>query len=228
MDGGNKKIMLDKYTYKWTIDDILEPNSAFWKKMYNDIKARPVNGLETIEKDMWYEKIAEFLDYFKKPQQETKYTEQFYDEDLSDISETENVLINALWSLINDNDKEILFHNDIEYFNDWIDSCPTPLLDEYIKRLSAGQALIENTSKSVNKKVGDNIKNTIGSSNSPSLCNVTISGGKLILCSTNHDTLKKLKNIMVRQGNRLQAYKEEKTLNNKTIHSYIFEVKGTN
>ena len=219
-----KKFMLDKYTYKWTIDDILEPNSPFWKKMYNDIKARPENGLETIEKDMWYEKISEFLDYFKQPKKETDYAENIYD----DIADTDSVLINVLWDLINENDKEILFHNDIEYFNDWIDSCPTPLLDEYVRRLSAGQALIENTSKSVNKKVGNNIKNTIGSSINQSLCNVTISGGKLILCSTNHDTLKKLKNIMVKQGNKLQAYKEEKTLNNKTLHSYIFDVKGNN
>ena len=215
--------MIDKYTYKWTIDDILEPNSAFWKKMYNDIKSRPESGLETIEKDMWYEKIAEFLDYFKKPQQSTDY-EKLYD----DVEETDNVLINALWGLINDSDKDILFHDDIEYFNDWIDSCPTPLLDEYVRRLSAGQPLVENTSKNANKKIGDHIKNTIGNSTTPSLCNVTISDGKLILTSTNHDTLKKLKNIMVNQGNRLQAYKEEKTLNNKTIHSYIFDVKSTN
>lgn len=230
MDGGNNKIMLDKYTYSWTIDDVLQPNSAFWKKMYSDIKSRPETGMETIEKGMWYEKISEFLDYFKtKP----KSAGKILSEDdillgsLEDIGDTEHVLINALWGLINETDKETLFHNDIEYFNDWIDSCPSPLLDEYVRRLSAGEGLLE-VPKTANKMVNDNIRNTINNSNSPSSCNVTISGGKLILCSTNHITLKKLKNIMVKQGNKLQAYKEEKTIGNKIIHSYIFEVKSTN
>ena len=58
--------MMDKYTYRWTIDDVLDPNSAFWKKMYSDIKEKPETGLESIERDMWKDRIGEFLAYFKQ------------------------------------------------------------------------------------------------------------------------------------------------------------------
>ena len=70
------------------------------------------------------------------------------------------------------------------------------------------------------------MKSIVDSSISTSqLCNVKISNGKLILYSTNHNVLKKFRNIMVESGNKLQAYKEEKNSNNLTVHSYIFEIK---
>ena len=52
--------MMDKYTYRWTIDDVLDPNSAFWKKMYSDIKEKPETGLESIERDMWKDSVKDF------------------------------------------------------------------------------------------------------------------------------------------------------------------------
>ena len=208
--------MLDKYTYKWTIDDVLDPNSAFWKKMYSDIKDRPETGLETIERDMRKERISEFLDYFKNQSKPEKDL-------LNNIKDTEFVIVDVLWGLVSKEDKEVLFHDDIEYFNDWIDSCPPPLLDEYIKRISRGESLI--SGKTVNKEDDNIIRNTIKKSTSPQSCNVTISDGKLILCSTNHEALKKFKSVMVKLGNKVQAYTVKRNDKNEEIHSYIFEMK---
>ena len=207
---------MDKYTYRWTIDDVLDPNSAFWKKMYSDIKEKPETGLESIERDMWKDRIGEFLAYFK--QNSIKETE-----DVKSIKDTEFLIVDVLWGLVSEEDKEILFHDDVEYFNDWIDTCPPPLLDEYIKRISKGESLIG--SKSTNKRYDKIIKNTIEASNSPQSCNVTISDGKLILCSTNHEALKKFKTVMVKLGNKVQAYTIKRNDKDEEVHSYIFEMK---
>ena len=208
--------MMDNYTYRWTIDDVLDPNSAFWKKMYADIKDKPETGLEAIERDMWKERIGEFLAYFKKYSNKEPA-------DVKSIKDTEFLIVDVLWGLVSEEDKEILFHNDVEYFNYWIDTCPPPLLDEYIKRISKGESLIN--SKSTNKNVNKIIKSTIENSSSPQSCNVTISDGKLILCSTNHEALKKFKTVMVKLGNKVQAYTIKKNDKNEEVHSYIFEMK---
>ena len=184
--------------------------------MYSDIKEKPETGLESIERDMWKDRIGEFLAYFK--QNSIKETE-----DVKSIKDTEFLIVDVLWGLVSEEDKEILFHDDVEYFNDWIDTCPPPLLDEYIKRISKGESLIG--SKSTNKRYDKIIKNTIEASNSPQSCNVTISDGKLILCSTNHEALKKFKTVMVKLGNKVQAYTIKRNDKDEEVHSYIFEMK---
>ena len=138
------------------------------------------------------------------------------------IQDQELVIVEVLWSLVNAIDKELLFHNDIEYFTDFIDTCPQPLLDSYIARLSSGEGLIGNLLTERDARMKSIVDSSISTSQ---LCNVKISNGKLILYYTNHNVLKKFRNIMVESGNKLQAYKEEKNSNNLTVHSYIFEIK---
>jgi len=98
--------MMDKYTYRWTIDDVLDPNSAFWKKMYSDIKEKPETGLESIERDMWKDRIGEFLAYFK--QNSIKETE-----DVKSIKDTEFLIVDVLWGLVSEEDKDKLEANKI-------------------------------------------------------------------------------------------------------------------
>lgn len=207
--------MMDKFTYQWKIDDVLNPVSAFWKKIYNDMKERPETGYEEIEQSMFKEKMEEFIQGFKikKLKKSKKFTP---------IQDQELVIVEVLWSLVNAIDKELLFHNDIEYFTDFIDTCPQPLLDSYIARLSSGEGLIGNLLTERDARMKSIVDSSISTSQ---LCNVKISNGKLILYSTNHNVLKKFRNIMVESGNKLQAYKEEKNSNNLTVHSYIFEIK---
>tara|TARA_B100000287_G_C20420908_1_gene697461 strand:- start:218 stop:805 length:588 start_codon:yes stop_codon:yes gene_type:complete len=189
--------------------------SAFWKKIYNDMKERPETGYEEIEQSMFKEKMEEFIQGFKikKLKKSKKFTP---------IQDQELVIVEVLWSLVNAIDKELLFHNDIEYFTDFIDTCPQPLLDSYIARLSSGEGLIGNLLTERDARMKSIVDSSISTSQ---LCNVKISNGKLILYSTNHNVLKKFRNIMVESGNKLQAYKEEKNSNNLTVHSYIFEIK---
>ena len=207
--------MMDKFTYQWKIDDVLNPVSAFWKKIYSDMKERPETGYEEIEQSMFKEKMEEFIQGFKvkKLKKSKKFTP---------IQDQELVIVEVLWSLVNAVDKELLFHNDIEYFTDFIDTCPQPLLDSYIARLSSGEGLIGNLLTERDARMKSIVDSSIPTSQ---LCNIKISKGKLILYSTNHNVLKKFRNIMVESGNKLQAYKEEKNSNNLTVHSYIFEIK---
>jgi hypothetical protein len=207
--------MIEKSSYQWKIDDVLNPISSFWKKIYSDMKERPETGYEDIEQSMFKEKIEEFIQGFKI--KNSKRSEKF-----NPIQDPELVIVDVLWSLINAVDKELLFHNDIEYFNDFIDTCPQPLLDSYIARLSSGESLIQNIMNERDIRMKSIVDASISTNQ---LCNVKISNGKLILYSTNHNILKKFRNIMVESGNRLQAYKEETNSNNLTVHSYIFEIK---
>jgi len=219
--------MIKNDSYLFTIDDIFDPNSRFWKKIYKDMGAHIGDiadySLQEIEKEIFMRKILDFVENFKTISGK-KSSNKIVDE----IEEAELVITEVLWTLVNESDREILFHNDVEYFNDWIDTCPQPLLDAYINRLAAGESLVQLTRDNKSKKI-DKIKDAINiSNNTLNACNVSITNGKLTICSTNHDILKKFTKILVNSGNRVCSYKEEKTDTNLTVHSYIFETKKNN
>jgi hypothetical protein len=127
---------------------------------------------------------------------------------------------NALWSLINDDDKHVLFENDIEYFSDWVDSCPRELLDIYIKALSKGESLND-----VSKTEYDLTQIIRYANVQEDMCNVSVFEGNLILCSTNKELLDKFKIVMVESGNKLRYYRTDKNKDDLTLHTYIFEVR---
>jgi len=208
---------IKNHTYRWTIDQVLNPQSKFWDKMLLDIEmyldTLETEDLEALGTEPFTSKISDFISFFKTKAYQKQITEE--------IERAENVVTNVLWNLIKPIDKKILFDNDILYFSDWIDSCPRELLDIYITALSKGDSL-NTTEDAKDFSIYDIIKNANVSAEK---CNVSIHKGKLILCSTNKDLLDKFKIVMLDSGNRLNEYREDIGPNNSTIHAYIFEIK---
>ena len=206
-----------KNTASWTIDQVLDPNSKFWDNMLGDmdiyLSTLDSEAIETLGSEPFHSRIADFITFFKSKAEQNQMVQ--------DIEKVENVVTGTLWTLISEEDKLILFDNDIEYFSDWIDSCPRELLDIYITALSKGDSL--------NKipKTELDLTGVIQKSNvSHDMCNVSVFNGKLILCSSNKNLLDNFKRVMLESGNTLQDYRTDKSSDNKiTIHSYIFEIK---
>jgi hypothetical protein len=209
----------------WTVDDVFNPKSEFWKKMYGDVDSYFNNmdktEIDTIHKRAFQDRISDFVDYFKSLSKTDK------PKVVREIEQSEEIVSEVLWNLVGKNDREILFHNDIDYFNDFIDTCPDPLLEVYINKLASGESLLnyavrEHLKPAKEKKKpeeSNNIKNT------PTPVTVQVIDGKLVISSTNLKALKKFSKIMIENGNRVEAYKEETPEYSKTIYSYIFTIK---
>jgi len=221
--GGGKKIIMKKYdSYRWNIDDVLDPKSGFWKHVCKDIKGYFYSLEDDEREDLNIEpfsnRITKFIECFDNLSSKNKKLVH------DDIVETESLITEVLWDLVHLQDKEILFHNNIEYFSDWIDTCPQVLLDMYIHKLSKGEKLTNHIPKKKpiqSRTIHEAIRKSIFNNNS---CNVSIFNGKLILSSTNHDILKKFKKIIIKSGNIEYEYREDKTETDTTIHAYIFEM----
>tara|TARA_Y100001938_G_C7930928_1_gene349292 strand:+ start:37 stop:681 length:645 start_codon:yes stop_codon:yes gene_type:complete len=200
----------------WSIDQVLNPDSKFWDKMLEDMEmylSTLDNGaISKLGREPFQSRISDFITFFKDKAQQQQIVEE--------IEKAEDVVTNALWSLINDDDKHVLFENDIEYFSDWVDSCPRELLDIYIKALSRGESLNEIS------KTDYDLSEIIRHANvREDMCNVSVFDGNLILCSTNKELLDKFKIVMVESGNKLREYRSDKNKDDLTLHTYIFEVK---
>lgn len=222
MGGGISNIMLNKQSHLYTIDDVFDPKSKFWKKIYHDMKSHTEDissGTFDLGAESYKDRIADFIDYFKSASKgDSKQI-------LKDIENTEEIVVDVLWNLLSSTDKELLFHNNIEYFEDWMDTCPQPLLDIYINKLAKGESLTN--LKIVGKINEPKLKEKVNNIPKPEGCKVKISNGKLILCSTDHTNLKKITKIMINHGNLVEAYKEELLETDLTMHSYIFQIKKT-
>ena len=209
----------------WTVDDVFNPKSEFWKKMYGDVDSYFNNmdktEIDTIHKRAFQDRISDFVDYFKSLSNTDK------PKVVKEIEQSEEIVTEVLWNLVGKNDREILFHNDIDYFNDFIDTCPDPLLEVYINKLASGESLL-NYAVREHLKSGKEKKSTEKSNNikkTPTPVTVQVIDGKMVISSTNLKALKKFSKILIENGNRVEAYKEETPEYSKTIYSYIFAIK---
>ena len=221
----NKEIMTSKL---WTVDDVFNPKSEFWKKMYGDVDSyfnnMDIQEIDTIHKTAFEDRITDFVDYFKSLHSTNK------PKVVREIEESEEIVSEVLWNLVGKVDREILFHNDIEYFNDFIDTCPDPLLEVYINKLAAGESLLNYSLKKilpdpVENKIEKPKKLNIQDIKAGTPVTVEVIDGKLVISSTNLAALKKFTKIMLDNGNKVVAYKEETPEIDKTIYSYIFAIK---
>ena len=202
----------------WTVDDVFNPKSEFWKKMYGDVDSyfnkMETTEIDTIHKRAFQDRISDFVDYFKSLSKTDK------PKVVREIDHPEEIVSEVLWNLVGKTDREILFHNDIDYFNDFIDTCPDPLLEVYINKLASGESLLNYTIKE--RKKPEEPKKTNKKSTPVT---VQVVDGKLVISSINLTALKKFTKIMIENGNRVEAYKEETPEHSKTIYSYIFAIK---
>jgi len=213
---------------QWNIDEVLDPKSKFWDKIYLDVElyldSLEDSEIEELGKDAFTSRIQDFLAYFKtlspKNQKEIAI----------EINKTDEVIVDVLWNLIGEKDKEILFHNNIHYFNDWLDTCPQPMLDKYVNKLAKGESLtggfLYKSSKPIHHKLEPKtIKDIINSSKFfHESCNVDIINGRIVLCSTNTKLLSNFKDVMLSSGNKLYERRTDRADSGIIVYSYVFEM----
>jgi hypothetical protein len=194
--GGIKIIMGIGKRHLWKIDDVLDHTSNFWDNIEDDMQTY-VDSLTEIEVDsISTEKFkTDFTEYFNSIANRTLYKE---------IKDAEDIVTRVLWNLLGKEDKEDLFHGDIDFFNDWIDNCPKDLLDKYVGRLSKGESIRESIEESLN--YSDYFK---AANLSPTSVNVSSSFGMLSLCSTNKDVLDNIQKLFEINGNELKSKSED-------------------
>ena len=180
----------------WKIDDVLDPISNFWENIEEDMSSYVESLTELEAKSISTEKFkSDFTEYFNNIANRSLYKE---------IKEAEDIVTKVLWNLLTKEDKEDLFHDDIDFFNDWIDRCPKDLLDKYVKHLSKGESIRDSIDKSLN--YGDYFD---AANISPTAVNVSSKWGTLSICSTDKNILDKLKDLFESNGNKLISKSED-------------------
>ena len=182
--------------HMWKIDDVLDHTSNFWDNIEEDMQTY-VESLTDIEvNSISTEKFkTDFTEYFNNIANRTLYKE---------IKDAEDIVTRVLWNLLGKEDKEDLFHGDIDFFNDWMDNCPKDLLDKYVERLSKGESIRESIEESLN--YSDYFK---AANLSPTSVNVSSSFGMLSLCSTNKGVLDNITKLFETNGNELKSKSED-------------------
>jgi len=203
------KIMgLDK-RHTWKIDEVLYPSSLFWDNIEEDMGSYLKSLSEKEIKSISTERFkSDFNEYFNNIANRTLYKE---------IKEAEEIVTKVLWSQLTSEDKHDIFHDDVEFFSDWIDNCPKDLLNDYVKLLGEGKSLKDSIEKSLN--YGDFFD---AANLSPLAVNVNIKKGRLSLCSTSKSSLDKIKEMFEKQGHKLTAYSEETIDDDLTLYSCHF------
>jgi len=209
----------------WTIDEVLDPSSKFWDKILVDIELY-INSLEPDEleelgKSPFTDRISDFLDYFKSLSPKNKFKVH------KNIEKTENLVVDVLWGMISKKDKSFIFKNSVEYFSDWIDTCPPELLDVYINKLANGDSLSISSDDIVLEQTDEpaSILDIINTSIvTEEACNVSIFDGKIIISSMKKQILLKFKDLMISSGNIFKEYRSDRIDSGILMHSYIFEI----
>jgi len=180
----------------WKIDEVLDPTSNFWENIEEDMESYIDSLSEEQVKSISAEKFkVDFTEYFNNIANRTLYKE---------IKDAEDIVTKVLWSQLTSEDKEDVFHNDVGFFSDWIDSCPKDLLGTYVKMLGEGKSL------------KDAIETSLNYSDFFDAANI---------CSTSKEPLDKLKKVLEASNHKLISESEEPIEPNLTLYTYHFLIK---
>ena len=200
----------------WKIDDVLNHASDFWDNIEEDMEAY-IESLSELEvKSASTDKFkSDFTEYFNNIANRTLY---------KGIKDAEDIVTTVLWGLLQPEDKEDLFHGDVDFFNDWIDNCPNELLDSYVNKLSKGESLKDSIEKSLHYSDYFDAANI-----SPTAINVSSKFGTLALCSTNKTSLDSVKDLFEKNGNKFLSSSKATVdvIDGEEIilHTYHFSIK---
>jgi hypothetical protein len=196
----------------WKIDEVLDHTSDFWDNIEEDMEAYIESLSESQVKSISTEKFkVDFTEYFNNIANRTLYKE---------INEAEKIVTKVLWSQLSSEDKSDIFHGDIDFFGDWIDSCPKELLNVYVKMLGEGKSL-----KSAIEKTLDYSDFFDAANLSPESINVSSKKNRLSICSTSKEPLNKLRDILESTGNKMISSTEEPIDPDLILYTYHFLIK---
>ena len=196
----------------WKIDEVLDHTSDFWDNIEEDMEAYIESLSEAQVKSISTEKFkVDFTEYFNNIANRTLYKE---------IGEAEKIVTKVLWSQLTSEDKKDIFHDDVGFFSDWIDSCPKELLHSYVKLLGEGKSLKGAIEESLNYSDFFEAANL-----SPNSINVSFKKNRLSICSTSREPLDKLEKILKASGHTIITKAEESIDPDLILYTYHFLIK---
>jgi len=143
------------------------------------------------------------------------------------IDESNRVIISMIWDLIDRQDKEELFNNNLRQFSNWFTGLNVSDVDFYMTRIMSKQRLMpaEFSSTEPNvlteEEVADVLKKVYDSIDDD-LIRATSINGLLCISCTSEVRLKKAKTHLVRHGSILRDYRKKANSTGRIIYTYIF------
>ena len=198
--------------HMWKIDEVLDHTSDFWEGIEEDMEDYIESLTEAQVKSISTERFKnDFTEYFNNIANRTLYKE---------IKEAEKIVTKVLWSQLTSEDRQDIFHNDVGFFSDWIDSCQKELLNSYVKLLGEGKSLKGAIEESLNYSDFFEAANL-----SPSSINVSFKKNRLSICSTSREPLDKLEKILKASGHTIITRAEEPIEPDLILYTYHFLIK---
>ena len=162
-------------------------------------------------KDEWFDKLPS--------SQQLKYAKA--------IDESNRIIINMVWDLINPYDKQELFNGSIRQFNNWFTGLEPADIDFYMTRIMAKQRLMPaefrtSSSDILSEEQITEVLQDIYDSIEDDLIRATSINGLLCISCTDEVRLNKAKKHMIRHGSILRDYRKKQNAKGKTIYTYIF------
>ena len=237
MGGGTKGIIM--YEMKtWLIDDILNPNSDFWKvssKLEIDNLLSRISPLQTDKlfrvpkPDPVMDKFSEFVDFFQSLSKEAaeEYID-FVEDNESDI------MSDQVWRLVDKQDKRELFENDANKFDVWWSTLHHSEVEYYMTRLVENQRLIKPSEvlsfikrlKVIEEKQHSPRNIKYYPLDAGKYLTVQMIGDKLAISSRDIKKLESVKELLISRGNFFIEERCKTSPHGDKIYTYLFLTKG--
>ena len=143
------------------------------------------------------------------------------------IDESNRVIINMVWDLIDTRDKNELFNGSIRQFNNWFTGLEPTDIDFYMTRIMAKQRLMPAEFRTSGTEILSEEQITealqdIYDSIDDDLIRATSINGLLCISCTDEVRLNKAKKHMIMHGSILKDYRKKQNAKGKVIYTYIF------
>jgi len=143
------------------------------------------------------------------------------------IDESNRIIINMVWDLIDPIDKHELFNGSIRQFNNWFTGLEPTDIDFYMTRIIAKQRLMPaefrtSSSDILSEEQITSVLQDIYDGIDDDLIRATSINGLLCISCTDEVRLNKAKKHMIRHGSILRDYRKKENAKGKIIYTYIF------
>jgi len=142
------------------------------------------------------------------------------------IDESNRVIICMVWDLIDKQDKNELFNNNIRSFSNWFSRLEPTDVDFYMTRIIGKQGLmpseVDIDSEVITEKELASILEGVYDRIDDDLIRATSINGLLCISCSNELRLQKAKQHLIKHGSILRDYRKKQNSSGRVIYTYIF------
>ena len=225
-------------TKTWLIDDVLDPNSDFWKykdKYDIDNLLSRISPLQTKKlfkipnTDPTLDQFSEFIDFFQNLSK--KQIEEYVD--FIEDNEME-IMSDQVWRLVDKQDRRELFDNDPNKFDLWWSTLHHSEVEYYMTRLVENQRLIKPSEvlgfikklKVIEEKQDSPRNIKYYPLDTGKYLTVQMIGDKLAISSKDVIKLESVKELLISRGNFFIEERCKTSPQGDKIYTYLFLTKG--